>query len=273
MNYETQKIDLKGIPNARQLGGYIGYEGKRVKFDTVFRTGSLYRAEASAIKLLEEKYHLSDIIDFRMPQETAVMREPDIPGAKYHHISVLNDIPVTTEDFQKYTEAMRIRDLGQRYLIIYNAGIEIKIDAIYKSIFCGADGKAGYKKFFEILLGKKENAAVLFHCTQGKDRTGIGAMLLLFALGVDKETILKDYMMTNEACSDLLDAIKRDVPKASGDKKVLETALFLESVNESFILPLFDIADREYGGIMGYLKTELKLNDKDISDLRKIYLE
>ena len=168
MDHKTQKIDLKGVPNARQLGGYIGYEGKRIKRDTVLRSGSLYKAEAEAIRLLEEKYHLSDIIDFRMPQETAVMREPDIPGAKYHHISVLNDIPVTAEDFQKYTEAMRMQDIGQRYLKIYNAGIEIKTDEVYRSIFCGADGKAGYKRFFEILLSKKENAAVLFHYTQEK---------------------------------------------------------------------------------------------------------
>ncbi|MBQ6256673.1 MAG: tyrosine-protein phosphatase, partial [Clostridia bacterium] len=49
--------------------------------------------------------------------------------------------------------------------------------------------KAGYSQFFQALLALPEDRALLFHCSQGKDRTGCGAMLILFALGVDEETV------------------------------------------------------------------------------------
>lgn len=54
-----------------------------------------------------------------------------------------------------------------------------------------------YKEFFSI-LSEKENAPLLFHCSAGKDRTGIAAALLLLALGVDRETVTEDYMLSAE---------------------------------------------------------------------------
>ena len=52
-----------------------------------------------------------------------------------------------------------------------------------------------YKRFFEILINRQA-APLLFHCSAGKDRTGIAAALLLSALGVDKETVMQDYLLS-----------------------------------------------------------------------------
>ena len=90
------------------------------------------------------------------------------------------------------------------------------------------------------------------------------------ALGVDRETIIDDYLLTNIACANLLDKIKAEL---SYDKKVLDFALFLESVNIDFIKPALEKMDKEYGGAISYIKSELKLSDSDISDLRKLYLK
>ena len=117
LKYETQRIMLEGVQNARQLGGYIGTGGKRIKNNTILRTGMLFSASEAARSELSEKYRVSDIIDLRADNETKTMPEPEIKGARYHHLSVLNDLPVTEEDFKvTHTRERRIwirRDIGR----------------------------------------------------------------------------------------------------------------------------------------------------------------
>ena len=273
ISYETQKIKLDGIPNARQLGGYIGAGGKKVKNNVILRTGALYDASAEALDALHDKYRLSDIIDLRMPQETAVMPEPEVKGARYHHISVLNSVPISEEDFMLYRKFITIPDLYKRYTEMFASGIDVNPLYIYKSLVFDKDGIEGYKKFFDILLNKPEDAAVLFHCTQGKDRTGIGAVLLLCALGVDKETAMKDYLMTNEACAGLLENVRRVMSERGASKEQTEFALFIESVSLDFITPVFDEIEQKYGLVRNYLEKELDITKDKTEKLRQIYLE
>ena len=156
---------------------------------------------------------------------------------------------------------------------MYDAHIDVSPAKVYKALAFSNDGIKGYKKFFDILLNKPDNAAVLFHCTQGKDRTGVAAILLLSALGADRKTVIEDYLMTNEACKPLLDSIRNDLEKANMPKEVLDLAMFIESVDISFIEPIFDVIDKEFGSVNGYLQTAIGLKAADIKRLREIYLE
>ena len=144
---------------------------------------------------------------------------------------------------------------------------------IYKDLVFSKEGIAGYKKYFDILLNKPDNAAVLFHCTQGKDRTGVAAMLLLTALGVDRGTVIADYLLTNVACEPILNKIRTEVPKTVNDPKVIEFALFFESVNEKLANVLFDGVEKEYGSVNGYLQKEIGITKADIERLNELYLE
>ena len=273
VSYEKQKIDLCGVSNARQLGGYTVADGKKIKNNVVLRTGALFGASPEALDELSQKYKVSDIIDFRMEQEKAAMPEPEIKGARYWHISVLNDIPVSKENFDVYRKLLTVKDMALKYKTMYDANIDVSPAKVYKALAFGNDGIRGYKKFFDILLNKPENAAVLFHCTQGKDRTGMAAILLLSALGLDRESVIADYMMTNEACRPLLDRIQSELQKAKLPKEVLDFAMFIESVDISFIEPVFDVMNKEFGSVNGYLQTAMGLTAGDIKRLKEIYLE
>ena len=261
------------MSNARQLGGYTVADGKKIKNNVVFRTGALFGASPETVDELCRKYKVSDIIDFRMEQEKAAMPEPDIKGARYHSVSVLNDIPVSKEDFEVYKQLLTVKDAALKYKTMYDANIDISSSKVYKALAFGNDGIKGYKKFFEILLNKPQNAAVLFHCTQGKDRTGMAAILLLSALGADRETVIADYLMTNEACKPLLDRIRSELKKADTPKEVLDFAMFIESVDISFIEPIFETMDKEFGSVNGYLQNAIGLTVGDIKRLKEIYLE
>ena len=273
ISYEKQRIILDGVQNARQLGGYIGTDGKKVKNNIILRTGTLYTATADARRELSELYRVSDVIDFRMPQEAEAMPEPDIKGARYHHLSVLNNIPVSKKEFELYKKLLNINDIVYKYKFIYEQKVPVDMAENYKIMAFSDEGKAGYRKFFDILLNKPENASVLFHCTQGKDRTGVAALLLLSALGVERETIIADYLLTNKAYGYLLDKIRNELTAANAGKEVIDYAMMLEGVSESFIGAVLKIMDREYGSVKGYLKSELDLTNADIKRLEEMYLE
>ncbi len=273
VKYETQRIILDGVQNARQLGGYIGTDGKRIKNNTILRTGMLFSASEGARQELSERYKVSDIIDLRADNETKTMPEPEITSARYHHLSVLNDLPVTEEDFKLYKKLLQCDDIVYKYKTIYEQNIPLNMERNYRSMAFADDGKKGYRIFFDIVLNKPEDASVLFHCTQGKDRTGMGAILLLSALGVDRETVVSDYLLTNDAYGDLLKKIHSELEAANVGKEVLDYAMILESVNEGLITPVLDIMNSEYGSVQGYLKSELGLADADFKRLNELYLE
>ncbi|MBQ3426204.1 MAG: tyrosine-protein phosphatase [Clostridia bacterium] len=273
LKYETQRIILDGVQNARQLGGYIGADGKRIKNNTILRTGMLFSASEDARRELSERYKVSDIIDLRADNETKTMPEPEINGARYHHLSVLTDLPVTEEDFKLYKNLLQCDDVVYKYKTIYEQNIPLNMERNYRSMVFDDDGKKGYRIFFDIVLNKPEDASVLFHCTQGKDRTGMGAILLLSSLGVDRETVVSDYLLTNDAYGDLLNKIHSELEAANVGKEILDYAMMIESVNEGLITPVLDIMDNEYGSVQGYLKSELGLADADFKRLNELYLE
>ena len=129
-----------------------------------------------------------------------------------------------------------------------------------------------YRKFFEMLL-KQEEGAILWHCTAGKDRAGTGAVLVLKALGVDDETIRRDYMLTNEYLKKNLDAMMKSLKWKVPDKKVREGIRIMNSACESFLDGLYATVDRLYGSMDVFLEKGLGLGEKELEVLRNKYLE
>ena len=113
-----------------------------------------------------------------------------------------------------------------------------------------------YKEFFSI-LSEKENAPLLFHCSAGKDRTGIAAALLLSALGVDRETVTEDYMLSAEHITKKYEFITREHPELKP----------LTTVRKEYLETAFRVIDEEFGGIERYLIDNLEV------DLDKLYTE
>ena len=270
-NYKEQKVTLDGVPNARQLGGYPAADGKRVINNKIIRTGALSGASEKAAELLSEKYKIKNVVDFRMTMETQIMPDPEIKGAEYHHISVLEDFPMDEKTLELYRKFLAEKELGARYSMMLESDFTIDMRDIYKALAFSKTGKAGYKYFFELALESGESGGLLFHCTQGKDRTGIASALLLSALGTDKKTVIRDYLMTNTACEPMLDKIKKAVKEYTDNEKVLEMAMFFESVDESYITCVLDTMSKEYGSPLGYIQRELGMGGADIKMLRDMY--
>ena len=266
-----QAIDLPGVGNARELGGYSAGDGQ-IKKGVLLRTAGLSGAAPEAIGKLQNEYHVRTVIDFRMTAELGDLPDPEIPDAQNIHLSVIEiedypvDDPTLLEEYNKGSDRMSLFELS------YNAGM--LGPAQYEFFLLGERGRKAYREFFRILLeNDPDKGAVLWHCTDGKDRTGCAAMLLLSALGADRETIISDYMLTNEYNAGRIKAMQQKTAAYRMPQDKLDALMFMSgAVVEHYMTNAIDVLTEKYGSVEGYLRDELNVGNAELEELRNKYL-
>lgn len=244
-------LPFQHIKNGRDLGGLPAAEGKAVKTGVLLRTGELFEADDRDILALSNDYQLKAVIDLRDISECKLRPDKEIPGAVYHHLSVMS--PQSEEERDKLRSIL-MEDPKTAFLTVYQSLAESNTVA------------ATYRKFFEIIL-KTAGKPVLYHCRQGKDRTGIATILLLTALGVPQAEIRSDYFLTNELLRPEFESLKtQGLPEDQ-----LAKAEFIMFVMEDCIDHYLSIITKNWGGVPGYLKDGIGLNREEITLLRHAY--
>ncbi|MBQ3427302.1 MAG: tyrosine-protein phosphatase [Clostridia bacterium] len=269
-----QSIGLTGVSNARELGGYKTIDGRIVKSGLLLRTGRLDKATAEDIRRLEVDYKVGVIVDFRMPAEAVHAPDPDISGAERYSISIINEAEMIKQQKQKGIDmAMMYSDP----LIFLKMALESKVvhPGMYIDFLKSNAGKAGFARFLRLAIDAPHDRALLWHCTSGKDRTGIAAMLLLEIFGVSKETIMEDFLLTNEFNREKIEKMREflDEGLEPTEKHLVNDLLVvLDGVNGSYMENALEYMKSEYGSVMGYISSELQLSDADAEILRNKYL-
>lgn len=267
---EGQTLGMEKLSNARQLGGYVTEDGKmRVKSGVLLRTAKLCDASEADIQKLRDTYHLTDIIDMRATLEIENNPDPEIDGAKNTHIIIIDengDAAASSSGVFTLTGG----NYGEYMLELYRSG---GLDEnVYTDMFSSEAGVAGFREFVDMLL-EHEDGAILWHCTSGKDRTGVGAVIILTLLGVDKETALQDFDLTNKFNEKTIAYMTSLVSELTDDKTEIEGVAALTGVSRSFMEKLFDLAESENGSMLEFLKAKLNITDEEITVLRSKYLE
>jgi protein-tyrosine phosphatase len=171
----TRHLPLAGTHNVRDLGGYPA-AGGTTRWRRVLRADSLHKLDADGVAALIDEGLLT-VIDLRQPQELDSHPNPfaSHDGVRYHNVSLFERVipPMDASDVLLEMYKLALSDRGEALRTILTAIAE-----------AGDEG------------------AVLFHCTAGKDRTGIVAALLLSLAGVDSDTIKADYAMTAALIAD-----------------------------------------------------------------------
>lgn len=258
------------IENARQLGGYIGADGKKVKDNVLLRTAGIDAISDETAEKLAEAYHVKYVVDFRMDYEREIIADKDIPGAENIAISVyeldMTD-PKMIEMMKKIGEAGD--DSLQKSIEYAKTGY---LSQLYTQILLSEAGQKGYARFFDILLENKDGA-VLWHCTYGKDRTGIAAALVLYALGVDEDVIMQDFLTSNEVYKGNIAYLENELKNRGCDEIVIKEAQAMAGVKGEYLTAAFDAVKSKYGSIQDYIKNQLGVSDEKIAELRDMYLE
>ena len=262
-------IYLNSIGNARELGGYVSADGSRVKNGVLLRTASLNGISDDDVRLLTDVYHVGHIIDFRIPMEMNGAEDPPIPGAQYHHLNVIDLSNLPAQDAPE----VDISSLDLVQLVEMSEQMGFLNENMYIGFLASGTGKAAYAEFFRILLSTDPDRAVLWHCTAGKDRTGLAAMLLLSALGVDEETAVSDYLLTNTYNARRIAATRQYLEAKGCDNALIEKAVIVfDAVDGRFMRNAIAYLKKEYGSVAGYIRDGLNISQAEIDSLKDKYL-
>ena len=257
-----------GMVNVRDLGGYNTIDGLTVKSDLLIRGASLATATDADLKLLAD-LPVVKVIDFRTDFEKKGKENRSLPGADYICLPIQ---PVDNGDAPKELTKLKSFDISKLIMI---AAFNEKAKTIAREMYPMMVMRPACQRQFAAFLREVVNTpegAVFFHCTQGKDRTGLAAAYLLSALGVDRETIIADFDKTNLVYARDVRKFSRRVKFFGGKEEELSVVRSFIGANTDNFIRALDLIDAEYGSMDTYLRNILGLTDADFETLRRRYL-
>ena len=265
------KVVFENIANARDLGGLEGAGGHLIRPHRLLRTAHLHDATDADVVRLREEYNLCRIFDFRSIGEFEAVPDREIKGVQHH---LLPTIDMRAEQATgKPIPEEAFLDL-ENHIVNYSFYPEVQMMAanMYPSLIRSEFSQLQYAAFLRLIVEAPEDGGILWHCAQGKDRTGWGAAFLMFALGVDRETIIADFDLSNEAYRPLVHRLNEQIlARGGGEDEIAVIQAFMGVSTTNFISTL-DLIDCEFGGMTEYLHTILCLSHDDIQLLRRRYL-
>ncbi len=245
----SQRIDLNTVSNIRDLGGIINRNGKKIRDRFLIRSSELSRLDEEEAKILYEQIGIKTVFDFRSPHEPH--RAPDVIGGNVSYF--LNEI-ATNESFgvRRDEETMKELDKLIRQLRESDDDEIAKefMRHFYRSFVISNFSVSQYAKFLHYVMRSED--PVLWHCSMGKDRCGIGTALVLELLNVDRDSIREDYLYTNEVYGIY------DTQIESG----------FEIADGSYLDAFYDEAAKIYGG-MSELFEEMNIDDRELYEFRQ----
>ncbi len=221
----TRRIALSSVLNLRELGGYPAANGTITAYGRYWRSNALYNLSQEEVSRLQA-YNLRKVIDLRSEAEKEIHPSSfaDCPAIDYVPIPVLDLFPNAV--FEGHFQANQIRNMSDFYKNLMQYGGE-QIASVLREI------------------AKETQGVTLFHCTAGKDRTGITAALLLGMAGVRDIDIIADYTLTDVYMFEKYEKMRQEHP----DIPVQFMNAHAENMRNT--LAFLEV---QYGGITGYLE-------------------
>lgn len=248
----TRNINIPGIQNFRDLGGYPSYpHHKFVRWGMLYRSGEINRLRKGSLKKLKN-LGIRTIIDLRSPEEKI-----ELSKSLEKNFSVVS-IPIATGNMEQIINGVQDRSI--RSDTVYRIVERMNRELITKYA-------AQYRKLFDLLLNE-DNYPVVIHCSSGKGRTGIVSALILACLDVNEDKIMEDYRLSNDYFN---------IPRATRYAYNLpvrsqEAITTLFSAREDFLNAAKEEAERQYGDIKTYLREGIGLSKQEMKHLRNILL-
>ncbi len=249
MAQRIQNIPFAKLINTRDLGGMPAEGGKVIRPQTFLRAASLYQLVPSDGEKLVRDFKVAYDIDLRIGKE--LNRQPDapIPGVEYRHYELREDVMVHFPN---------IPTMPQMYLNMVSKENSLEALRNIFGLFMN-----------EVVPGEK---AALFHCSEGKDRTGIVAALIEDLVGVPRDLMLEDYMLSNEAFE------KRNKKYYYGTRLIMRKQKADDfrntyQANEFMLKDMLAYLEKTYGSTEGFFREALGFSDGDIRTFKQKILQ
>jgi protein-tyrosine phosphatase len=251
-----RKLGMQGTPNFRDFGGYPTVNGRWVKWGFLFRSGQLSSLSDQDVALLAS-LQLDLVCDFRRLEEQG--SDPSrLPTNNPPRIASLPIIPGSNSRFFEQAEGQ----MGDRQAM-FDFMLQINQD------FVEAQAEAYARMFREILEVK--DARFLVHCAAGKDRTGFAAAIILLALGVSREVVMRDYMLTGRYFHPHreIDQLREKYQMQQMDA---QSILPMLEVHEDYLARALFAIEQRFPSVDVYLEEALGVGPAEVAQLQASYL-
>ncbi len=247
-DYSDRHYPFEGCFNFRDIGGYKNQDGRKVKKGLYFRTGRQDRMSKEDLAQLSD-LKISTQIDLRKPDEVLDQGKGPLEamGANYINIAV---IPEGGSD--------------QLSKLVGDTGISGKRYLGYLEF-----GPTSWLRLFGI-LANEDNLPVVLHCTAGKDRTGVSTAFLLSVLGVSRDVIEADYLLTNLDTERQADFIESTVGYPEGYDR--ESMILAAGVPQEAMKDFLDGVESKWGSVVEYLE-KIGVTKEQMDMVRENFLE
>lgn len=248
--------ELEGALNFRDLGGYAAADGRTVRWNTVYRSGTTHAlTPADVYRLAAQGIRFAYDLRSNNERRNHPNRLRDIANLEYRY----RDHDQLPGDIRRLLKSPDVRaEHAHQVMIDVYQNLPVEFEDAFRALF---------------LLLTNGEVPLVFNCTAGKDRTGVAAALVLTALGVARETVLEDYLLTqafferscemilHEGGAPLFDAVDRTVWEP------------LMKVHPDYLAAMFDRLETAHGSVDGYFRERLGMDDARINQLRLNLLE
>jgi protein-tyrosine phosphatase len=245
------------VSNFRDVGGLTTVDGRTLKTGVLFRSEELSRMTVRDLATLRD-YNLKLICDLRSPRE---IREKPSPVALTETIRVVN-IPILPPANQDGT-----RKLLFGFLFGKSGGDRFRqfSRACYHSI---AFEQTSPIRDVITLLSKEENLPALIHCSAGKDRTGFLAALVQLLAGVPYETVMDDYLLTNDHFHPRLEKFIKWMRIMTLCQVSQERIRLVAMAHPEFLDEVHTLIVKNYGSVETYLCDACKIEYDTLRNLK-----
>lgn len=268
-----QPIDMTlakktGVDNFRELGGYTTTDGKTVRKGLLYRSGVLYKL-SQANQAFLGTLGLRNLFDLRSKSEVAQKQDYIPADCVYHNVSGLPAMDETIDGMGGGN--MNMRDMlkkakGDPETV---AMLQTYLPDCYRDMVRRPEA---FQAIIRLLLDQPAQP-ILFHCTAGKDRTGFAAAVVLSVLGVSRETIIEDYMLSEYFRRAEIRRTMLLVGLMVRDAGMRDSVRAMLGTRTQFLLGAFDEMDKLYGGFDGFWTNGLGFSEYDAAQLRATYLQ
>lgn len=256
-------VPITTVSNFRDLGGYANNEGRVTRSGILYRSGEFSRLSRREQPILNG-LGISKMVDFRSAEER--QRSP----SSWHDEATRPDILLLSIGGSAADWSSALSQQLQQ-----GGFTESELNNIFIDMYANVplENSAEYAALFDVILAN-DGAPLLFHCTAGKDRTGIAAALILSALNVPRETIMQDFMATNatvdlEHMAAMLARIFSSQSSTDISEQSIRPMLMVEPV---YLETTFITIESEFGSVDNYLRQALGLSDADRAELQLLLL-
>ncbi len=262
-------LELQGVKNSRDLGGLDTYDGRKTKYGRILRTANLSMLTERDIDILRG-YKLKRVLDFRT--QTVINATPNvkIDGVEYVHIPIVQELQsrvMSRDDYKTRTMA----DILLKFTLDFKGNGLAWMKDFYKNLYSSDYSLSQYRIFFDYLMENKQGATI-FHCTAGKDRTGVGAILLLTALGVKRELIIADYLKTNESARADIEATEALAREQGIAENLIADIAILNGVLDEYARDVLAFIDT-FPTPEDFFAQKMGIDKEYLTALREGYLE